>query len=236
MPIFVVAIIFIAFSSQAKDWQLQLSERGVDIYTQSMDNPPFQKFRAEIQVEATRGAFLTLLLHTEANPDWVEHAEGADVIIFQPPNRHLVHTRFSPPWPVNKRDLVTASRYWQEPDSGVLYLAAESRPNAFPTQEGYLRMLDAEACWQISPLEGNTIKVRYEGFTNPSGNMPYFLTNKVGIQALFNTFTKLKRQLKRNEYRFANPEVPKRREFQSKPCNALLAEETAVTRATARHQ
>ncbi|GAA5214167.1 START domain-containing protein [Corallincola platygyrae] len=209
----------------AKEWQLQLSENGINIYSQTMDKPPYMRLRAELQLEATRGSFLTLLLHTESTRDWVEHAEGADVIIFQPPNRHLVHTRFNPPWPVNRRDLVTVSRYWEEPVSGNLYLAAESRPNAFPAQEDYIRLLKAEACWQISPLKPNAIRVRYEGFTDPGSHLPYFVTNQVGIEALHETFKKLRKQLQRPEYRYARPEIPKTRERQSKPCDSLLANE-----------
>ncbi len=206
------SLLLLCASASGGEWSL-ISEQSqpsaqIRVWQRSLPHPPYREHRAELVSKGQPAQFINLLLDTDRIPLWVAHAEGASILESIDNNRHRVHTRFNPPFPLSRRDLVTQSEYWQTFASQTVYLVAESVPNALPRQPGYLRMNYSKACWEAEPLTGGQTRIRYQGYTDPGGAIPHWLMDMVSAEALEETLTRLAAQLAQQQADLSEIAIP----------------------------
>lgn len=176
--------------AQQTDWRLFKSDGTTKVEYRRSDAQLLQ-IRAVTEVDSLTGAFLHLLEDTNKITRWVANSEKAELLGQPDANTHLVHTYFSAPWPVSKRDMVTQSIWQQDAGSGVLTLTVTDRGQQVPTVKGYVRMQQVQGLWTLTPLEAGRLRIEYQGQADPAGKLPRFIADKVALKATLSTFSKL---------------------------------------------
>ncbi len=184
----------IVTSAQPADWQLYKADDVTTVEYRRSDAQLLQ-IRAVTEADSKISAFLHLLEDTASISNWVANSEKAELLAKPDGNTHLVHTYFSAPWPVSKRDMVTQSVWQQDAASGVLTLLISDMGEHFPPVNGYVRMQQVQGQWTLTPLGNGRIKIAYQGQADPAGKLPRFIADKVALKALWQTFTQLKAAL-----------------------------------------
>ncbi len=148
-----------------------------------------REYFAQLELAVPAEAMLALLLDTEAVPSWVHHATEAQVLQQFSGNQFLVYSKYSPPWPVSNRDLVTHSRHWHHHDG--IWLQAEARPQLRGQSQGYLRVRQMQTCWFAQRLGAQRSRLSYLGYIDDPGSVPNFIVNPAQAMVLNTTLDNL---------------------------------------------
>lgn len=196
----------IVTSAQPADWQLYKAD-DVTTVEYRRSNAQLLQIRAVTEADSMISAFLHLLEDTASISNWVANSEKAELLAKPDSNTHVVHTYFSAPWPVSKRDMVTQSVWQQDAASGVLTLLISDMGEHFPPVKGYVRMQQVQGQWTLTPLGNGRIKIAYQGQADPAGKLPRFIADKVALKATLSTFKQLSQLLP--EYQKPYSEISK---------------------------
>lgn len=154
------------------------------------DDDKLLNVRAETLARSSAGDFLHLLEDTGRISSWAANTYRAELIERPAPRTHVVHTYFSASWPVSRRDMVTRS-VWQQDADGTLTLQISDVGQDHPPAKGHVRMQNVQARWTLKPEPDGMLRIRYEGRADPAGKLPHFISDKVALKSLFETFTRL---------------------------------------------
>lgn len=174
----------------ADDWRLYKADGPTKVEYRRSDAQLLQ-IRAVTEVDSLTGAFLHLLEDTDNISRWVANSEKAELLGQPDSQSHLVHTYFSAPWPVSKRDMVTQSIWQQDAGSGVVTLMVSDMGQHFPLVKGYVRIQQVQGLWTLTPLDAGRIRIEYRGQADPAGKLPRFIADKVALKATLSTFQQL---------------------------------------------
>lgn len=175
------------------DWRSYKIKDGVSVAYKRQEG--LLQIRAKVKLTSGMGAFLYLLEDTANISSWLSNSERAQLLGQPDAHTHIVHTYFTAPWPVSKRDTVTQSVWSQDPASGVLTLNVIDMGEHFAEQPGYVRMQQVQGQWQLTPLADGNVQIQYQGQANPGGKLPHFISDKVALSAIYSTFQQLPKVL-----------------------------------------
>lgn len=181
-------------SAQQDEWRLYKADDVTTVEYRQSDAQLLQ-IRAVTETDSMLSAFLHLLEDTASITNWVANSQKAELLAKPYGNTHVVHTYFSAPWPVSKRDMVTQSVWQQDAASGVLTLLISDIGEHFPPVQGYVRMQHVQGQWTLTPLGNGRIKIAYQGQADPAGKLPHFIADKVALKATLSTFRQLSQLL-----------------------------------------
>lgn len=203
---FLYIALAVSFNIKAETfWHLYKSKNGVSVYYQSHSNNTFE-VKAQMSVEdVSTNDFLELLSDTDAAPQWLENVSLVEVIKHISPHENLVYSYFDSPWPVANRDSITYSCYSKiNAQQSKLLIAA--RPNALSEKENAVRVRTLNATWLLTQ-QASALHIEYQIYALPSGAIPTWLNNKVGLKSTYKTLINLRNILTQKSYAATLPVI-----------------------------
>ncbi|EKO3533513.1 START domain-containing protein [Vibrio fluvialis] len=181
-----------AETAQPVPWEMAKNQDGITIQTRK-HRDGLVEIRAQMFVNTTYAAFMTLLEDSSNVPNWIDNVDSSRVLKQISDNENIVYTRFAAPWPARDRDMVTYSQFKQF--AGALVLTIEDASDQYPEQEGFVRIKAVKATWTLEKLTNGMTHIDYTAFADPGGMLPNWLANKLSVSSAFNTFEGLRAQL-----------------------------------------
>lgn len=148
-----------------------------------------KEYFAELNVKAPPQAIFALLQDSQRVPEWVHHAQSAKVLTHLAPGHFTVESRFTPPWPIRNRDLISESHQWQRGQE--LWLEIHATPYAKPKQAGYVRIQRMQSCWLARPEADGSSTLFHLGHMQDPGYSPDLLINTAMTLSLSSTLENL---------------------------------------------
>lgn len=165
----------LAAHAQSNDWAFAKESEGVKVYTRSVPGLTLKAYRAVTTYEATAEAILAEITDADQCCAWQDRCTEGKLIRRIDENRYIGYTRIEIPWPLDDRDLVVKVEVQRQGDRIVCLM--QNAPDAYPRQEGVVRMPRFEGRWELIPLPNGQTKVINEGITSPGGDIPDWLAN-----------------------------------------------------------
>jgi hypothetical protein len=182
----------------ADQWLLWRDQDDIQVYSRPSEKGTLE-IRAKTRVDTSLSAFIALLHDTAHLPEWM-HSVSEVRVLSEPDQTHdLVHTLFKAPWPIKDRDMVTSSEY-RQPSPCSLVLEITDNNAALPEQEGFVRIVDVNTLWMLERQADGTTVIDYQAHANIAGNLPRWIANRLSLQAAFETFEALRRELASERY------------------------------------
>ncbi|MFO8113695.1 MAG: START domain-containing protein [Desulfosalsimonadaceae bacterium] len=187
------------------EWEEAASdaEKQIVVYTRSVENSPFKISRGVTTVSASLGAIVSLIADTDSFPEWMHNVKRSMVIEQISKTERITYTAQKLPWPVTDRDTVVYSRLTQDPDTKQVVINVEARPDAYPEQDGHVRIPEMTNRWELTPIGGGRVEVAYEIHVDPGGRIPTRLANSSIVDTPLNTLRGLHRMIDLPKYRDA---------------------------------
>jgi len=198
----VLAMLMLAAPTWAADWELnhEGTQRGeVTTYVREVSDSPVKAFKGVVELQTSATSVLAVLTAVDTFPEWIFQSQGAERLSMAEKER--IHMRFNGIWPVADRDVVLANTLTQTAD-GEIHLHSENAEGFKDKQQGFVRIPALDNQFVITPLADGWVRVKFETFVDPGGNVPVWLANLVSTRAPLVTLEGLKEQLQ--QPRFAN--------------------------------
>ena len=68
----------------------------------------------------------------------------------------------------------------------------------YPANNDYVRIEDVKGQWIMQPIDSEQMTVSYQGYGEPSGNLPLWLANNLVKSSTYNTFEQMRTLLEFN--------------------------------------
>lgn len=109
---------------------------------------------------------------------WVPKLATLKILARPRKNQTLVYMATDPDWPMSPRDSVTLFTRHEGPP---ITLNMQSRANVMPEMAGYQRIPFSEGSWTLRTELSDATRVDYLQRVEPGGQMPQWLSDRVGM-------------------------------------------------------
>jgi len=203
--IFVGLLVLVAslIHAQESQWQLKREKDKLKICTRNVSETGIKELKITTQFETSLNSIIALLNDVSANTDWVYSSKVAKITEALAPGDVYYYSVSAFPWPLLDRDLIVHSIIEQDTDTKVVTSTSYSVEGKYPLQKGLVRVAVFDSQWIFTPLPDGKIDIEYTVKTDPSGNIPVFLTNMFIDRGPIATMSKMREMLELPKYRDA---------------------------------
>ena len=181
-------------------WKLHSDKDGIQIYTKTVSNSAFKALKTVCTVETSLSRLAAVLLDVKNTKDWVYATKVCSLIKQVNPAELYYYSEVSLPWPASNRDFIIHIAVSQDPATKVLTVIAENKPAYIPGKKNIVRIQQSGAHWLITPQANGMVKVEYTMQVDPGGLLPAWLVNMFVSKGPYQTFVKLREQVKKPIY------------------------------------
>ncbi|HMO61565.1 MAG TPA: START domain-containing protein [Ferruginibacter sp.] len=183
-----------------KDWTLKVDKDGIKVYTKNLDNSPFKAVKSVCTIETSLSRLTAVLMDINSTADWVYATKKCVVLKTISASEVIYYSEIDAPWPVSNRDFIV--RLWAEQDekTKVVSILSENKPSYLPVYGNIVRIQHSHSQWLLHPLPNGQVRVEFELQVNPGGNIPAWLINMFATKGPYESFKKLKQQVKKPVY------------------------------------
>ena len=112
------------------------------------------------------------------NTDWWDKKlTTIDVLLHEKGKRTQYYMIYDLPWPVTDRDLCVEVKITTDPVTNVRKINAIALNGLIPERNDMVRIKDYQQMWTITPAGNELTHIVLEGFVDPAGTVPKWISN-----------------------------------------------------------
>ncbi len=197
--LFVSVLLGIIVFSQ-DGWTLKKDNEGIKVYIRKTDSFKLNEIKVETIMTCRLSQLAATISDVAQHEQWVYKAVTTKLLKQNSPTDLYYYTEIDAPWPFENRDVVMHMTLQQMPQSKVLYIYTNSIDNFFPVQKDIVRIAYSRGRWSITPLGNNQVKIEYQIQVDTGDGLPAWLINLFATNTPYETFLKLRDQIKLPRY------------------------------------
>ena len=186
--------------AQNNEWCLKQDREGIKVYTKNLVNSPFKSVKAVCTIDASLSSLTAVLMDINSTTDWVYSTKSCTLLKQSSPSELFYYSEVSIPWPVSNRDFIVRLAVYQDSKTKAVTVLGENKPKYLPENKNIVRIPKSYSKWLITPLSNKHVQIEYVLEVDPGGNVPAWLINMFATKGPFETFQKLRNQVKKATY------------------------------------
>jgi hypothetical protein len=178
-----------------QNWNFSKEKDGIKLFTGLYPGERIKSYRgiAVINAEPSRTfAVLEDVYHTDW---WDKNISVIRVLSYERNKSARYYLVYDLPWPVIDRDLCVDVSVVFTITSKTGTIIARPSPNCIPTNSDQVRITAYRQSWEVKPAENGKTLVILEGFVDPGGSIPDWISNMLIIDAPYKIIRDLKKKL-----------------------------------------
>ena len=196
----IVVLCCLAATCFAQEWKLNSSKDGITSYTREVPGSKINALKMESDFDGSTSQLVAVILDIKGCTDWLYSTKSCAVVNTVSPSELYYYSEIIFPWPTANRDFVSHLKVTQDPASKTVTINAENVAMFVPEKKGIVRINQSVGKWTIRPIAKNKIHVVYELQVNPGGSLPSWLVNMLSVKGPYESFKKLREQVKKPVY------------------------------------
>ena len=202
----ILSVVFSLSGRSQEDWKLKTNKDGIAISTKTFPDSKFKAIKVEVELDATLSQLVAVIMDVNTGAEWVYSTKSSVLLKQVSPSEIYYYSEVSIPWPAANRDFIAELRAVQDSHSRVVTIYGPIFPDYLPVKKDIVRVRHSEGRWVISPVTKQRIRVEYTLRVDPGGDLPAWLVNLFVTKGPYESFKRLKEQLRKPVY--ANVKLP----------------------------
>ena len=161
----------------AQSWNLVREQDGIQIFTRREEGRSLKSYRGVADIQAPAEKIFALLENVNDNKWWADKLIRVDVLLYEKNVRSRYYMEYGLPWPLSNRDLVVEETVSADPVKGIYTTMAVPVRGLVPEYSNKVRMPAYRQSWLITATGKGSAHVMLEGYADPAGNIPDWITN-----------------------------------------------------------
>ncbi|MDX1692781.1 MAG: SRPBCC family protein [Ketobacteraceae bacterium] len=187
-------VIAVSGTAVAADWQLEVDEGNIKLYTRQGDNSPMKSYRVTTDIKASLSTLVAFLDDEKHFPDWMDKVTEVEKIREINEKEKLVYQVIDAPWPAKDQDSVLYSKWSQDPETLTVTKTIMAEPMYMNTKDNRQRQKFYSAEWRLTPREKGVVQVVYTAEIDPGmGEVKAWMEEMLAYQMPFNTLRNLRK-------------------------------------------
>ncbi len=192
------------FAAAEQDWELKRDRDGIQVYTRAVEGSPYRAVRTTtIVVDVRLASLVALIEDVEACPDWADRCAEAYLHERISETESLVYTHNNMPFPVKDRDVLAQVQWTQNLETYEVIMNSQATTGKLAKLRGRLRLTKAVASWNFKPQADGSVEISNEAHIDPGSALPGWVTNRLLVDAPFETMKSFVSEVQKPKYRDA---------------------------------
>lgn len=182
---------------EAQSWNFIKEKDGIKIYTHQEAGKVLKSFKGVTDIKAPAEKIFALMEDIKNTDWWDKNLTQIKVLLYEKNKRAQYYFVYDLPWPVTDRDLCVDVTITIDLVTGVRKIYAVSVPGVIPERNDMIRIKDYRQTWTIIPVSKEMTHVELEGFIDPAGSIPDWISNMLIIDSPFKSIMGVKEQMEK---------------------------------------
>lgn len=204
--LFSIIILTKSYGQKEGDWQLKNNKDGIAVYCKPLQGSKYKSVKVVCTLPYNLSQIVWVLFDIKNSPEWVYSTKSCIVLKQVSPLELVYYSEVNIPWPVSNRDFVAHLKAVQDPHTKVVTIDGPAIAGYTPVKQNVVRVTKSEGKWVITPVAKNVSRIEYTLHVDPGGSVPAWLINLFAAKGPYESFKKLKDQLKKTDYK--NVKIP----------------------------
>ena len=183
----------------AQSWDFIKEKEGIKIYTRMEEGKSLKSYKGVTDIKAPAEKIFSLLENVNNTDWWDKNLNQIKVLLYEKNKRAQYYLVYDLPWPVTDRDLCVSVTVSIDPVTGVSRITAVPLPGGVPEHEDMIRIREYRQTWTVTPAGKDQAHVELEGYVDPAGNIPDWLSNMLIVDSPFKVISGVKKRMENNQ-------------------------------------
>lgn len=178
------------------DWHLVKDEKGIQVFTAPVGSSSRKYIKVSATLDGSLQSVEKLFRDIDSQKAWV-YGTRKSYLVQKIDTRHLLYyNETNVPWPASNRDVVIRMKFEEDPERNMLVITQTAEPNAVLVNKGIVRVSHLSGYWQFHKENEGRFHVDYYLDIDPAGSIPIWVVNLFIAKGPYETFIKLREQLR----------------------------------------
>jgi hypothetical protein len=183
------------------EWKLRKDDSGVKVYTRSLENSPYDEFKAVVTISNTSLTnVLDVITDVKNYPNTFPNCSSSRVLEQKSKYDDIHYITISAPWPVTDRDAIYEASTSISGDGKYAQVKLVPHGDYEAENERFIRVHNGSGFWELKEVAANTILVTYQFHADPGGEIPAWIANTVIVSNPLKSMESLRNKVKKLTY------------------------------------
>lgn len=187
-------------------WDLVKEKNKIKVYTRKVEGKKIKELKIETSIQTSLNSVVKILDDVDAHPIWVYKCGAAHITDVISPSEFYYYITIDFPFPAVDRDMVIYYRRWQDPITKVVTTISTSAHDTQPIVEDYIRIVDFESEYKITPRDDGWVDIVYVLSSDPAGAIPTWMINMAIAKGPVKTMERMFSEIQKEKYQSADLE------------------------------
>lgn len=188
--------LMISCSAEAQSWDFIKEKDGIKIYTRVETGRSLKSYKGITDINVQAEKIFTLMEDINNIDWWDKKLTHIKVLLHEKDKRAQYYMIYNSPWPVKNRDLCVDVTITKDTVTGVRRIDIASLNGVIPEYDDMVRIKDYRQTWTIIPAGKELTHIELEGFVDPAGAIPKWISNLLIIESPIKAISALREALK----------------------------------------
>ena len=196
-PFIIMFLLTLVFSSTvaAQSWDFIKEKDGIKLYTRQDPGKSLKAYKGVADIHAPAETVFTLIENVNNTDWWDKHLTQIKVLRYEKYKSARYYLVYDLPWPVTDRDLCVDVTVTTDPGTGERRITATPLTGVIPERDDMVRIKDYRQTWTVKPAGNEMTHVVLEGFVDPAGTIPDWISNMLIVDSPFKVINEVKERL-----------------------------------------
>jgi hypothetical protein len=179
----------------AQSWNFIKEKDGIKIYTKKETGKSLKSFRGVADINAPVEKVFAMMEDINNTDWWDKNLSQIKVLLYEKYERARYYLVYDLPRPIIDRDLCVDVTITINPVTGERKITAVSLDGVIPERNDMVRIKDYKQTWVVIPAGNGMTHVELEGFIDPAGNIPDWISNILIIDSPYKAINGVREQM-----------------------------------------
>jgi hypothetical protein len=171
----------------AQSWNFVKEKDSIKIYTGREAGKSLKSYRGVTEINAPAESIFAIIEDVNNTDWWDKNLTQIKVLLYEKNRRAQYYLVYDLPWPVIDRDLCVDVTVTMDTLTGERRITAVPLIGVIPERNDMVRIKEYRQTWTVMPAGKDKSKVVLEGFVDPAGTIPDWISNMVIVDSPFKT-------------------------------------------------
>jgi hypothetical protein len=190
--------LMLSSSMAAQSWDFIKEKDGIKIYTRVEAGKTLRSYKGIADINAPAEKIFALMENINNTDWWDKKLTQIKVLLYEKDKRTQYYLVYDLPWPVIDRDLCVDVTITIDKVTGDRKINAIALNKVIPERNDMVRIKDYRQTWTIIPAGKEMTHIVLDGFVDPAGTIPVWISNMLIIESPIKAINGLREAMRDN--------------------------------------
>jgi hypothetical protein len=182
-------------SVAAQAWHFKKEEDGIKIFTAEEEGKSLKSYKGVTDINAPAEKIFELIEDVNNTDWWDKNLTQIKVLNYEKYKSAQYYLVYDLPWPVTDRDLCVDVTVTTDTVTGEHSIIAVAVTGDIPERSDKVRIKDYRQIWTVVPAGKDLAHVVLEGYIDPAGRIPDWISNMLIVDSPLNAINGVKERI-----------------------------------------